>query len=84
MKLWIKRSLWTLLAVVLLLGGTAYYQLRSMGVFPRYDYDTEPPTLPTFSKPAVLVFTKTTESAPTIMLPVASDLMGKRLQRLGW
>ena len=84
MKLWIKRSLWTLLAVVLLLGGTAYYQLRSMGVFPRYDYDTMPPTLPTFSKPAVLVFTKTNGFIHKDAIPVAKRVLGKLIAEQGW
>ena len=84
MKLWIKRSLWTLLAVVLLLGGTAYYQLRSMGVFPRYDYDTVPPTLPTFSKPAVLVFTKTNGFIHKDAIPVAKRVLGKLIAEQGW
>lgn len=84
MKPWIKRSLWTLLAVLLMLAAIAYYQLRSMGVIPRYDYDTQPPAVPQFSKPAVLVFSKTNGFIHKEAIPVAKSVFSNLISEQGW
>ncbi|MBQ0794961.1 ThuA domain-containing protein [Zhongshania sp.] len=84
MKQWLTRSLWVGLAVLLILVAVAYYQVRSMGLIPRYDYDTEAPNLPAFSRPAVLVFTKTNGFIHKEAIPVAKSVLSSLITEQGW
>lgn len=84
MRTWLKRILLGLLVVVLLLVGIGYYQLKSHGIIPRKDYDTVAPVLPTFDKPAVLVFTKTNGFIHKDAIPVAQQVFTQLIEGEGW
>ena len=63
------------LMLLALLG--VYFYLRSIGIVPRADYDTEAPVLPAFTRPAVLVLNKTNGFVHEAGIP-AADGMGSR------
>ena len=84
MKKGIKRTLWAVFAIVLLLGGITYYQLKSIGIIPRADYDTVAPVLPEFKKPAVLIFTKTNGFIHKDAIPVAQAVFSELVSAEGW
>ncbi len=84
LKTWIKRILLGLLAAiaVLLLAGFIY--LKSIGIIPSRDYDTEPPILPKFSKPAALIFNKTNGFVHKEAIPVAENVMVELAEASGF
>ena len=84
MKTWLKRSLLGGLVLLLVLSGIAYYQLKSIGIIPKRDYDTVAPALPAFEKPAVLVFSKTNGFIHKDAIPVAKKIFAKIIQQEGW
>ncbi len=84
MKIWMKRILLSLLVLTIVLGGIGYFQLKSMGIIPRQDYDTVAPVLPEFKKPAVLIFTKTNGFIHKDAIPVAKTVLSELLSAQGW
>jgi type 1 glutamine amidotransferase len=81
---WLKITL-VVLALVVVVGGIGTYMtLKSIGIIPRADYDTEPPTLPAFTKPAVLVFSKTNGFIHTEALPAADAMFVELAEQNGW
>ena len=84
MKLWLKRIALSLLVLLLVALGYVYYQLKSVGIIPRKDYDTVAPVLPAFTKPAVLVFTKTNGFIHKDAIPVAKQVFGRLIEAQGW
>lgn len=83
-KTWIKRVLLAISAVLALLALAAYFYLKSIGIIPSHDYDTEPPTLPAFSKPAVLIFNKTNGFVHKDAIPVAEQVLAELVSANGW
>lgn len=83
-KIWLKRVLLALLALVALLALATYFYLKSIGIIPSHDYDTEPPTLPEFSKPAVLIFNKTNGFVHKDAIPVAESVLADLVKANGW
>ena len=80
----LKRFAIGFLAVILVLVGVAYYQLRANGIIPRKIYETEAPKVPAFSRPAVLVFTKTNGFVHKDAIPVAKKVLAKLIEQQGW
>lgn len=83
MKLF-KRILLGLLVLILVLAGYGYYQLKSNGIIPRKVYETVAPEVPDFSRPAVLVFTKTNGFIHKDAIPVAKQVLAELIEGEGW
>ncbi len=81
---WLKYSLYTLVAVIVVGGGVTYYQLKSMGIIPSAIYETEPPALPEFSRPAILVLSKANGFVHVDALPAGEAMLKKIAQDKGW
>ena len=71
MPRWLKVSLLSVVALVLVLGGGGYFYGKSIGIIPSHDYETAPPTVPAFTRPAVLIFNKTNGFVHKDAIPVA-------------
>lgn len=84
MKLWLKRTLLGMLAALLVVAGLAYYQLKANGIIPRKVYETAAPHVPAFSRPAVLVFSKTNGFIHRDAIPVAKQVLAQLIQGEGW
>lgn len=84
MKDRIKRILLGLLVLLIALLGFGYYQLKANGIIPRKIYETEAPSVPSFDKPAVLVFTKTNGFIHKDAIPVAKEVLGELIEAQGW
>lgn len=84
MKIWLKRTLWGALVLLVVLAGVTYYQLKAVGIIPRADYDTVAPVLPVFEKPAVLIFTKTNGFIHKDAIPVAKSVLSELVSAQGW
>jgi type 1 glutamine amidotransferase len=81
---WLKTVL-VVLAVIVLVGSIgAYFTLKSIGIIPRADYDTEPPALPAFTQPAVLVFSKTNGFIHKEAIPAADTMFAELAAQNGW
>ncbi|WP_116364107.1 ThuA domain-containing protein [Parahaliea mediterranea] len=84
MPRWLKISALTFAGILTLLGAGAYAYYKYIGIIPSHDYETEPPALPQFSKPAVLIFNKTNGFRHIDALPVADALFTELAQAHGW
>lgn len=80
----LKKTLLTILAVVVLLVGLGYYQLKSMGIIPRADYDLDAPLLPQMSRPAVLVLSKANGFVHVDALPAGEAMLKAIAKERGW
>jgi type 1 glutamine amidotransferase len=83
-KTWIKRGLLTLLGLVLLVAVLVYVYLKSIGIIPTNVYETEPPVLPDFLRPAVLVLNKTNGFIHSEALPAADAALTAIAKDKGW
>ena len=54
-----KTLIYALVGVLLMGTGAAVVIIRHYGLIPRHHYETEPPAIPAFHRPAVLVLNKT-------------------------
>lgn len=84
MKKWIKRILLSLVVIIVVFAGVAYYQLKSIGIIPSANYETLAPVLPEFTKPAVLIFTKTNGFVHKDAIPVAKSVLSELIVAQGW
>ena len=84
MPRWLKRSLLTLVALVLVAVGGIYFQFQSIGIIPSHDYETEPPAVPAFTGPAVLIFNKTNGFIHKDAIPVADAVFSQLAREQGW
>ena len=84
MPRWLKASLLTFLALVLLLAGGLYFYGKSIGIIPSHDYETAPPTVPAFTRPAVLIFNKTNGFVHKDAIPVADVVFSELADAQGW
>lgn len=73
-----------LLALLVVAAIASYFVIRSLGLIPREDYDTQPPAVPAFSKPAVLVFNKVNGFIHKEALPRADALFTQLGADNGW
>lgn len=81
---WVKRILLTLLVLTLLLMGGYYYFITQIVMGSRDDYDTEKPVLPVFTKPAILVFSKTNGHIHEEAIPVGKQVFNELAAKQGW
>jgi type 1 glutamine amidotransferase len=81
---WIKYTLMGVAGVLLLaiLGG--YFYLKSLGIIPREIYETVPPEIPDFSRPAILVLNKANGFVHVDALPAADEAFTQIAQARGW
>lgn len=84
MPRWLKIGALTLAGILVLLAAGAYSYYKYIGIIPSHDYETEPPVLPQFSKPAVLVFNKTNGFRHFDALPVADAMFTELAHAQGW
>jgi type 1 glutamine amidotransferase len=84
MKTWSKRILLTVSGLVLLAGISSYFVLKSVGLISRDDYDMSPPSLPLFSKPAVLIFSKANGFIHKEAIPAGKKAFAELVEKQGW
>jgi type 1 glutamine amidotransferase len=84
MPRWLKVSLLTVLALVLLMAGGLYLYAKSIGIIPSHDYETEPPKVPVFTRPAALIFNKTNGFVHKDAIPVADSVFSELALAQGW
>jgi len=80
----LKKILIAVLALVLVVAGMVFYNLRSNGLFRTPQYDEVAPSLPDLQRPAVLVLVKTNGFIHKEGLPAASDMLAKLAVANGW
>lgn len=84
MKKWIVRTALSLLVIAVLGAGSTYLWLRSMGLYRAPVYDTQAPTLPELTHPAVLVFYKTNGYIHTEAIPAVNALFQELARAHGY
>ena len=72
------------LALMLIVGWSGYFYLKSIGIIPRAGYDTVAPQIPDFDKPAVLVLYKTNGFVHVDALPAANAMLEAIAREQGW
>lgn len=63
--------------------GVALY-VNYWGLIPRHDYDLKAPTVPDFTKPAILIFSKTNGFIHHDAIPAANDALTKIAEAKGY
>ena len=81
---WLKVFVLGTAAVLLLAMLALYFYLRAIGIIPRAIYETEPPTLPSFSGPAILVLNKTNGFVHEAAIPAADAAISAIASDNGW
>lgn len=81
---WLKRIALVLLVIILGAGGYAYYQLKKVGIIPRKIYETVPPEIPEFKRPAVLVLSKANGYIHVDALPAGQTMLKRIAAERGW
>lgn len=81
---WLKYTLYAVIGLVVIGGPLAYLQLQSMGIIPKKIYETEPPMIPDFEKPAVLVLSKANGFVHVDALPAGEAMLQRIASNLGW
>jgi len=80
----LKKILIGVFALVLVVAGMVFYNLRSNGLFRTPQYDEVAPSLPDLQRPAVLVLVKTNGFIHKEGLPAAADMLAKMAVPNGW
>lgn len=80
----IKKLFFAVAILLLLLVLAAYLALKSQGIIPRADYDHEAPTLPEFTKPAILVLSKANGFVHVDALPAGEKMLIDIARDNGW
>ncbi len=84
MKTWFKRVALGALILIVVGGLGIYLVMRSVGFFTPDVYETVAPSVPDFSKPAVLVFTKTNGFIHKEAIPAAKEVLAELIEAQGW
>ncbi|MCB1844638.1 MAG: ThuA domain-containing protein [Halioglobus sp.] len=84
MNRWLKISLVTVTGLLVIAAASLYFYYKSIGIIPSHDYETEPPHLPDFARPAVLIFNKTNGFIHKDALPVADRVFSELAEEAGW
>lgn len=84
LKKWLLRTIFIVLALVLLAAAYGYYQYRSLGFGRAPVYETQAPVLPELEHPAILVFSKTGSFIHKEAIPAAEVLLRKLGDKNGW
>lgn len=80
----LKISLLVLLGLALAGALAVYLYLKSIGIIQREDFDTVPPTVTDFAKPAVLIFNKVNGFVHKDALPAADAMFTDLAAQNGW
>lgn len=80
----LKYSLVVVALLLLVGGGFTYYKLKEVGIIPRKIYETEPPLLPEFKRPAILVLSKANGFVHVDALPAGEAMLRRIAQAQGW
>ena len=81
---WVKTAALSVAGLLLLVAIAGYFYLKSMGMIPSRIYETEPPLLPSFTRPAVLVLNKVNGFIHKDALPAADAAFTAIAQQNGW
>ncbi len=81
---WLKVFMLGVAALMLLSMLGMYFYLRSIGIVPREIYETDPPVLPEFSRPAILVLDKANGFVHEAAIPAANEALRQIAQANGW
>lgn len=81
---WLKRIGIAVLVLLLVGGGFTYYKLKEVGLIPREIYETVPPEIPTFSRPAILVLDKANGFIHKDAIPAANTMLAELAKQRGW
>jgi uncharacterized protein len=81
---WLKYALYAVIGVIIVGGPLVYLQLQSMGIIPKAIYETEPPLIPDFDKPAVLVLSKANGFVHVDALPAGEAMLQRIAKEQGW
>ncbi len=79
----LKKILIYLSVIVLLVVAAAYMYAKHLGMFPRAEYSSQAPELPTFSQPAVLIFNKTNGFIHHGALAAANKMLSEKIKEAG-
>ncbi len=80
----LKIVLLSLGVLALLMAGGVYLYLKEIGIIPRDVYETEPPVLPEFTRPAVLVLSKANGFVHVDALPAGEAMLRRIAEAKGW
>ncbi|NND68624.1 MAG: ThuA domain-containing protein [Halioglobus sp.] len=80
----LKKILLALLALAIVGGGFTYYKLKEIGIIPRAIYETDPPALPEFTRPAILVLSKANGFVHVDALPAGEAMLRRIAEANGW
>ena len=81
---WFKRIGLGLLVLLVLFGGFSYYKLKEVGIIPRKIYETVPPDIPDFQRPAVLVLSKANGYVHVDAIPAGRAMFEQIAAEQGW
>lgn len=80
----LKRILLGLLLIALVVAGLRYYAMKSSGLIHREIYETVPPEIPEFGRPAVLVLSKVNGYIHKDALPAGKAMLARIAADRGW
>jgi len=81
---WLKRIAMAVLILLLVGGVLTYYTLKQVGIIPRKVYETVPPDIPAFSRPAILVLDKANGFVHKDAIPAANAMLTELAEQRGW
>ena len=81
---WTKYMLIAVALILVIGGAAAYLKLKAVGFFPRADYDTLAPIIPSFDRPAILVLNKVNGFIHVDALPAADAMLSTIARQRGW
>lgn len=81
---WLKYMMLGTLALMLIVGWSGYFYLKSIGIIPRADYDAVAPQIPDFQRPAVLVLNKANGFVHEEAIPAADAMFRQIARDSGW
>jgi type 1 glutamine amidotransferase len=80
----LKRVLLVFLVLFLVAGGYGYYKLKEVGLIPRKIYETVPPDIPDYQRPAVLVLSKANGYIHVDAIPAGQAMLRRIADEHGW
>jgi len=80
----LKRVLLVILVLFLAAGGYAYFKLKEVGIIPRKVYETVPPEIPDFERPAMLVLSKANGYIHVDAIPAGQAMLKHIATERGW
>jgi type 1 glutamine amidotransferase len=84
MARWLKITLLTTAALLIVFGVVSYSYFKWLGMIPSHNYEDVPPDIPAFTRPAVLVFDKTNGFVHRDAIPAAKKLFMDLARQNNW